>query len=105
LQISLRHIKLPCIEDGNPLTESAFFNLLGSEGKHGEQFDHYLYDYINHRGCQRDIGIDPKAFEEVSDAFKQVNKGVVARADTVGCLEVHESGNMSVKNVGDAHRD
>jgi hypothetical protein len=53
-------------------------DLLSSEGEHGEQLDHDLADYIRHRWSQRDIGIDPKAFEEVPDTFKQINKCVVA---------------------------
>ena len=28
------------------LTESAFLNLLGHQGKHREYFDHYLHDNI-----------------------------------------------------------
>jgi hypothetical protein len=36
LRISLYHVELPRIEDDDPLTESALFNLLGSEGKHRE---------------------------------------------------------------------
>ena len=57
-------------EDDDPLTESALFDLLGSEGKYREQLGHDLDNYIRHRSCQREIGIDPKAFEEVCDAFE-----------------------------------
>ncbi len=69
------------------LTESALFNLLRSQSEHGEQFDHDFDRDIHHGRRQGDdIGIDPKALEEISDTFEQVYKCVVARADSIGCL-------------------
>ena len=68
------------------LTESTMPNLLLRLGKNGKQFDRYLHDYFRHQSAQRDLGIYFEAFEEASDAFKELKESIIARADSFSRL-------------------
>ena len=74
------------MKEMDPLTESALLNLFGSKSKHAKSLDHYLDAYLRHRRSQGEIGVDSKAFEEISEAFEQIDERIVARADATGCL-------------------
>ena len=60
------------------LTEPAFLNLLGRQGKHRKYFDHYLHDNISHCQSERDHRIDLETSEEVPQALKEIEEGIVA---------------------------
>ena len=62
----------------NELTEPAVLNLLGRQGKHRKYFDHNLHDDIGHYRSGRNCCIDLKTPEEVPQALKEVEEGVVA---------------------------
>ncbi len=70
------------------LTESSSIDLYLRQGKYRNQLDHYLRDYIRHQRVQRDLGIDMETFEEVADAFKEFEKGVIARAYSISRLRL-----------------
>ena len=60
------------------LTEPALLDLLGRQGKHRKYFEHYLQDDVRHYGSERDHRIDLQTAEEVRQALKEVEEGVVA---------------------------
>jgi hypothetical protein len=60
------------------LTEPPLLNLICRQGKHREQFDHYLDDNIGHYRGGRNRRIDLQALEEIPQAFEQIEKGVIA---------------------------
>ena len=60
------------------LTESPLPDLICRQGKHREQFDHYLDDDIGHYRSGRDCRIDLQALEEIAQALEQIEKGLVA---------------------------
>jgi hypothetical protein len=60
------------------LTEPALLNLLGRQGKHRKYFNHYLHDKIRHYRSGPDHRIDLQTSEEVPQALKEVEEGVVA---------------------------
>ena len=86
LQTSLYHVERSLLGAKDPLTQSALLNLFSGECEHGEQLDHDLYDYVRHQRGKRERSVDFKAFEEISEAFKQVDERIVARADAIGYL-------------------
>ena len=53
-------------------TEPPLFNLFGREGKHRQQFNHYLYDDICHYRSDRDCRIDLETLEEIGQAVKKI---------------------------------
>jgi hypothetical protein len=69
-------------------------NLFSGECEYGEQLDHYLYYDLRHQRGNRDRSVDFEAFEETSEALKQVYERVVARADTRCCLMFPVVGKM-----------
>ena len=69
-----------------PLTQSALLNLLGGESEHGEQLNQDFHNNIRHQRSKWDRSVDLKAFQEISEAFKQINERIVARVDVNGCL-------------------
>ena len=60
------------------LTEPAFFNLLGRQGKHRKYFYHYLHDDIGQCRSEWDHRIDLETSEEAPQALKEVKEGIVA---------------------------
>ena len=60
------------------LTEPAFVNLLGRQGKNRKYFDHYLQDDIRHYRSERDHRKNLQTSEEVRQALKEVEESVVA---------------------------
>jgi hypothetical protein len=60
------------------LTEPAFLNLFGRQGKHREYFHHYFHDDIGHYRSGRDHRIDLQTFEEAPQALKEVEERIVA---------------------------
>jgi len=55
-----------------------------------QQFDHNFNQCLRHRGFELvclDFRIDLDPFQEAFDAFEDVNKGIVAFAHVLGCLE------------------
>jgi hypothetical protein len=65
------------VHDGT-LTEPALLNLLGRQGKYRKYFDYYLHDDIRHYRSGRHHRIDLQTSEEVRQALKEVEEGVVA---------------------------
>ena len=69
-----------------PLTQSALLNLLGGEGEHRKQLNQDFHNNIRHQRSKWDRSVDLKAFQEISEAFKQINERIVARVDAKGRL-------------------
>ena len=62
----------------NALTEPALLNLLGRQGKHRKYFKHYLHDDIGHYRSGWHHRIDLQTSEEIRQALKEVEEGIVA---------------------------
>jgi hypothetical protein len=60
------------------LTESPLPDLICRQGEHREQFNHDLDDNIRHYRGERYRRVDLHALEEITQALKQVEKGVIA---------------------------
>ena len=60
------------------LTESAFLNLLGRQGKHRKYFDHNLHNDIGQCRSGWDRRIDLETSEEAPQAPKEIEEGIVA---------------------------
>jgi hypothetical protein len=54
------------------LTEPPLFYLFGRQGKHREQFNHYLNDYIRHYRSGWHRRIDLETLEEIPQALEKV---------------------------------
>jgi hypothetical protein len=67
------------------------FNLFRRQGKHREQFDHYLSDHVFHRGGAWYLGVYLEPFKKALDTFKEIHESVVARADIFGRLRIKTS--------------
>jgi hypothetical protein len=67
-------------------TESSALYLLCCEGKHREQFCHDLNDDVCQYFCRWNVDIDVEAFQEITQAFKEVEERIIARADFTGSL-------------------
>ena len=61
------------------LTCSLSLSLLGRDGDDKEHLSHDLHKYFRHFGGQRNLRINPKAFEEALNALKQFDERIVAR--------------------------
>ena len=72
----------------NALTESSSVNLFFRQAEYGDQLDHYPRDYISHQRVQRDLGINMETFEEVADALKELEEGVIAGAYSISRLRL-----------------
>ena len=73
-----------------PLTESSSADQIFRYGKYRNQLDHYLRDNIRHKRVQGDLGIDMETVEQVSEAFKEFEEGVIASAYTISGLRSSE---------------
>jgi hypothetical protein len=60
------------------LTEPPLLDLICRQGKHREQFNHYLDDNIGHYLSGWDRRVDLQALEEIAQTLEQIEKGVVA---------------------------
>jgi hypothetical protein len=67
-------------------TESSPFYLLRGEGKHREQLHHDLNDDICHHFRGWNVDIDVEAFQEVAQAFEEVDEGIIIGTDFAGSL-------------------
>ena len=69
-----------CIYD-SVLTEPPLTNLLRRQGKHRQQFNHYLdYDISQHRSG-RDHRIDLETLEEIAQTLEEIQEGIIARCN------------------------
>jgi len=69
------------------LTESTLFYFLRRQAKHPEYLGHYLHKYIEHRRGQRNLfGVNMKASEEIPNACKEIEEGVITCTDPSGSL-------------------
>ena len=60
------------------LTEPSLSYLFRSKGKHGEQFDHYLYNHIHHHRREIDLCVNVETLDETPQMLKEVREGVIA---------------------------
>ena len=67
-------------------TEPPLFDLFGREGKHREQFHHYLDDDISHHRSGRDCRINLETLKEIAQAVKKIEQCVVTRCNPSGSL-------------------
>jgi hypothetical protein len=72
-------------------TESSQVNLFSCKGEDREQFEHYLDNFVRHHRSVRNRGINPESSEDVLDAFKDIDQGVVT------CPLMH--GRLAILNV------
>ena len=73
------------------LTESSPLYLFGRQRECGEQLHKYLDNHAIHSFCTRDIGIDLKAIEKVSNRLKQISQSIIVTHDVPDhliCLNV-----------------
>ena len=103
MRISLYNFELSQLGVNHLLTESALLNLFRGECEHGEQLNHYLDNDTAHERGNWDRSVYFKALEEISEAFKQIYKRIVARADTSGCLMFPEIRMMIGGEYKDTH--
>jgi hypothetical protein len=68
------------------LTHSALFDLLRSNPKNRQHLDQNLDDYIRHIHGQRHFYIDHQTSEKHLNAFKYVDKSILARPGILSCL-------------------
>jgi hypothetical protein len=68
------------------LTQFSLVDSFGREGKHGQQFDHYIDNCLCHRGSGQHLRINLESACEVFDAFKDVDEGIVAFPHVLGRL-------------------
>ena len=68
----LRYIDSRTTYRCSALTEPPLFYLFGREGKHREQFNRYLDDYVCHYLSGRHRRIDLETFQEIRQALKKV---------------------------------
>ena len=97
-QTSLYYVELSQRGVKHRLTQSSLLNLFSGQCEHGEQLDQYLYNDVRHQRGKWDRRVDFKAFEEVSEALKQIYKRIVARADANGCLIFPVIGSVKAEN-------
>ncbi len=83
------------------LTCSSLFYLLCRNGKDIEYFNHYLHDDVRHRRGWWNFGIDLEAFEEVLNAFKDVDEGLLGCTDVLSRLRSFGS----APSRGDVEKD
>jgi hypothetical protein len=85
------------------LTEPSLIDLSGREGEDRQQFDHDLDYYFRHRGRRRNLGINHEASEEILDAFKDVDEGVIARPHILGRLVDRAIAELAGQSGEDTH--
>ena len=76
-----------------------FYLVFGSKGDYREQLNHALHAYLRHGRSQGNITIDGNAFEDISEAFKQFDKRILARTDAPGCLASKGHEEMLLGNI------
>jgi hypothetical protein len=69
------------------LTCSALLHLLHCNGENRKHLDHDFHEYLHHIIGWRDPSVNPKTLEEEVNAFKEVDKHIVARLDILRCLQ------------------
>lgn len=78
--------------ENKPLTETTLIDLLGRHGKHPEHLCHDLDENFRHSRDQWNLfRINMKTREEIADAVKEVDEGVVACTYAIGGLARHLS--------------
>jgi hypothetical protein len=60
------------------LTQAPLVDLFRRESKHSQHFDEYFNYRLCHGGSGLDFRVDHEAPCEVLDAFKDVDKGIIA---------------------------
>ena len=87
-----------------PLTDSSSADLFLRYGKYRNQLDHDLRHNIRHKRVQGDLGINMETIEEVSEAFKEFEEGVITCAYTINGLMSSEYQMDSAREGGCARR-
>ncbi len=54
------------------LTESLLSNLLGRQGKHREQFGHYLHDNIRHNRSEIHLRVNVQTLDETPQVLEEI---------------------------------
>ena len=54
------------------LTESLLSNLLGRQGKHREQFDHYLHNNIGHNRSEIHLRVNVQTLDETPQVLEEI---------------------------------
>ncbi len=71
-------------DDG--LTEVSRLHLFGRQRERGEQLHEYLDDHFVHTVRRRDLGIDLKAIEKVSNRLEQIDQRIIVINDALDRL-------------------
>jgi hypothetical protein len=66
------------------LTESTLIYLLHRQSKDSKQFNHYFDQYLSHSGG--DLGEDFETAKVMFETFKELDKGVITRANSFSGL-------------------
>jgi predicted cupin superfamily sugar epimerase len=86
LQMSLPQVETAESVFNGVRTESSSAYLLLGEGKHREHFHHNLNDDICHHLGRWNVDIDVESFQEVAQAFEEVQEGIIIGTDFAGGL-------------------
>jgi hypothetical protein len=70
------------------LTQISLVDSFGREGKHSQQFYHYIDNRLRHRRSGQHLRMNLESACEVFDAFKDVDEGIVAFPHVLGRLVV-----------------
>ena len=68
-------------------TEPSLVDLFSGKGEHGQQLDHDFDERLRHGRRRRDLGIDLETPQEILDALKDVDEGIVAFPHILGRLK------------------
>ena len=69
-----------------PLTDPSSANLFLRYGEYRNQLNHDVRDDARHQIVQGDLRINMKTIEEASEAIKELEEGVIARAYSISGL-------------------
>ena len=76
-----------------------FYLVFDTKGNYREQLNHALHAYLRHGRSQGNITIDGNAFSENSEAFKRLDKHILARIDATGYLASKGHEEMLLGNI------
>jgi hypothetical protein len=79
--------------------------LFSREGEDRQDLDHDLGQYFGHCGCRRNLGVNHETSEEILDAFKDVDEGVVACPHILGRLVDPDITKSQLGKVGRIHTE
>ena len=74
------------MDRGCQRTCSTLSHFLRRDREDVQHLDHYLYYDVRHRVCRRHGGISLEAFEEVLDAFEEIDERILTRFNVLSRL-------------------